>query len=142
MTKREFIETLRLSLTGRMTTGTVLDHINYYEQYFANQMYQGYTEEEVCRSLGDPHLIAKSLIAADKFESGETTSAEGEIIGEEKKKTSFKTIKLPGFLIVLVILLVVFFLISAAFSLFVALLPYIIPIAIIMYAIKFFRAYR
>ncbi|MFI3238054.1 MAG: DUF1700 domain-containing protein [Lachnospiraceae bacterium] len=142
MTKREFIDTLRLSLTGRMTTGTVLDHVNYYEEYFANQMYQGYTEEEICRTLGDPHLIAKSLIAADKFEGSESTFAEGEIIGDEKKKATFKSFKIPGFLIVLVVLLVVFFLISAAFSIFVALLPYIIPVALVLYAIKFFKTYR
>ena len=40
-------------------------HIRYYEDYIQSQVRGGRSEQEVLQELGDPHLIAKTLIDTD-----------------------------------------------------------------------------
>lgn len=62
MNRTEFIQTLRDQLAGQMQEGRVAAHIRYYEDYIHSQIRSGRTEEEVLTELGDPRLIAKTLI--------------------------------------------------------------------------------
>lgn len=62
MSKREFIDRLRAALNGRVPSTLVMDNINYYEEYINTEVRKGKTEEEVLASLGDPRLIAKTII--------------------------------------------------------------------------------
>ena len=52
MTKREFLEKLRQALNGRMSSGTVADNLQYYEDYINTEIRKGRTEEEVLFELG------------------------------------------------------------------------------------------
>lgn len=63
MSKQEFIEGLRRSLSSINDYTFVNDTISYYENYIETQMRMGKTEEEVMAQLGDPRLIAKSIRA-------------------------------------------------------------------------------
>ena len=62
MEKQEFLDKLRLALNGRVETGTVSDTIAYYEEYINTEVRKGRSEEEVMASLGDPRLIARTII--------------------------------------------------------------------------------
>lgn len=66
MTKSEFLEILRQQLDGEMPSGEIYSNIHYYDQYIDNELLSGKTEEEVMNELGDPRLIAKTLIDADE----------------------------------------------------------------------------
>ena len=66
MTKSEFLEILRLQLDGEMPSGEIYSNIHYYDQYIDKELSSGKTEEEVMNELGDPRLIAKTLIDADE----------------------------------------------------------------------------
>lgn len=62
MTKQEFLDTLRRTLSGRIPSGEINDHIHYYQNYIDGQIRQGKTEQEVMEQLGDPHILAKTIV--------------------------------------------------------------------------------
>lgn len=66
MTKSEFLEILRQQLDGEMPSGEIYSNIHYYDQYIDKELSSGKTEEDVMNELGDPRLIAKTLIDADE----------------------------------------------------------------------------
>lgn len=81
MTKQEFINELRLSLTGRMDTPAINENIRYYEDYITAEVRKGASEEQVLSDIGDPNAIAISLIdaaerAANKSSENYTNQAE------------------------------------------------------------------
>lgn len=62
MDRQEFIEKLRMALSGRLPSAAVADNVNYYEDYINVEIRKGRMEEDVLASLGDPRLIAKTII--------------------------------------------------------------------------------
>lgn len=66
MTKQEFLDSLRAALSGRVSTGTVMENISFYEDYINTQVRMGKSEFEVLRELGDPRLLARSIMEAEK----------------------------------------------------------------------------
>lgn len=73
MDRYEFIDALRAALSGKVPATTVEDNVQYYEEYIAVQLRQGKSEEEVLSSLGDPRLLAKTIIEANKYAEGTDT---------------------------------------------------------------------
>jgi uncharacterized membrane protein len=73
MDRYEFIDTLRKNITVLGDYNYVNDTVKYYENYIYNELSHGYSEEEVLNELGDPRLIAKSIIASY---NSETTRSE------------------------------------------------------------------
>lgn len=59
MTKQEFLTELRHALEGQLPAQDIEENIHYYDAYFRDS---GKPEKEVCEELGDPRLIARSLI--------------------------------------------------------------------------------
>ncbi len=62
MDKKTFIETLRRALYGKIDNNSLEEHIRYYEDYIAQEMGKGRTEREVLEELGDPRLIARTIL--------------------------------------------------------------------------------
>ena len=62
MSKTEFLSILRGQLTGQIPTSEVASQINYCEAYIDGQLGKGMSEEQAVEELGDPRLIAKTLI--------------------------------------------------------------------------------
>ncbi len=69
MTRIEFMDSLRRALAGSLTSSTVNENMRYYEEYFDMQIRSGQSEEEVVNSLGDPRLLAKTIIEAAKYQA-------------------------------------------------------------------------
>lgn len=65
MNRQEFVERLRAALSGRLPSAMVADNVNYYEDYINVEIRKGRTEEDVLTMLGDPRLIAKTIIQAN-----------------------------------------------------------------------------
>lgn len=65
MNRAEFLEILRSKLSGQMQEGRVAAHVRYYEDYIQSQVQKGRGEEQVLNELGDPRLIAKTLLDTD-----------------------------------------------------------------------------
>ena len=69
MSKQEFLDGLRRSLSGGLEAQEINDHIRYYSDYIDSQIRMGTPEEEVMASLGEPRLIAKTLLGMEGVET-------------------------------------------------------------------------
>lgn len=67
MDREEFLAILRESLAGYIPGAEVEENIAFYRNYFQEA---GKPEEEVAAELGDPRLIARSIIEAYKASKG------------------------------------------------------------------------
>ncbi len=132
MTKSEFIDKLVFCLTGKVSTGTIQENVAYYEQYFLNEMRVGKSEDEIADSLGSPQLIAKGIIEAERFQSGH--AQEGEYNNRVDEEKDYRS---RGMLILVVLLF--FFGINIAITVFSALAPIIIPICIVLFIMHIFK---
>ena len=127
MTKQEFLEGLRRSLTGGMSYAEVNEHIHYYSDYIDSRIRMGIPETEVMASLGEPRLIAKTLLGMEDVET-----VNEEYVGEEEIKRSDyryfnlkgKTFKIPGWLFTILICIVSFCVLTFVFAIMTRLLPY------------------
>lgn len=143
MTKQEFVNTLRLSLKDLEDTGYLNETVSYYENYIETEVRKGSTEEEVISMLGDPRLIAKSVIASREATSqsrSDSTSNEQSNGFEVKEPWFIKIIRfmssLPQWAVWFVgALVVVLFL-----ALFIRVAPFLIIgfglVALVRYIIK------
>ena len=78
MTKAEFLERLRRALNGNMSAAAVEDNIQFYDSYFSGQMAQGRSEADVLNELGDPRILARTLIdAAERAGESPADGADG-----------------------------------------------------------------
>lgn len=59
MSKREFLSQLREALEGNIPLNDIVDHTEYYDNYFRES---DKSEAEVCEELGDPRLIARTIM--------------------------------------------------------------------------------
>lgn len=68
MTKRQFMEELRVSLEGMVSPAVIQENLNYYENYINEQIRNGKSEQDVLNELGNPRLIARTIIDAKSEE--------------------------------------------------------------------------
>ena len=66
MNREEFITKLQHALAGGMSAGQVAEHVRYYREYIDSEIRRGKTEAEVLAQLGDPRLLARSIVDAGK----------------------------------------------------------------------------
>ena len=67
MTKKEFLDILTESLAGNVPASEIEENIRYYKDYIENE---AESEEEALKQLGDPHLIARTIIDSFKASKG------------------------------------------------------------------------
>ncbi len=77
MNKREFLDTLRQALQGEVSPDITEQNIRYYDDYISSHSIHG--EDAVLEELGNPRLIAKTIIESDKMarEKGRYTNRSG-----------------------------------------------------------------
>ena len=67
MTKEEFIKELRESLYTEIPSIEIENNVRYYNEYIDNQTSSGKTMDQVMEELGDPRLIARTIIETSKL---------------------------------------------------------------------------
>lgn len=67
MTKEDFIRGLRESLYTEITSIEIENNVRYYNEYIDNQINSGKTIDQVMAELGDPRLIARTIIETSKL---------------------------------------------------------------------------
>ena len=133
MTRFEFSDILRKELSGRVGHATVNENVSYYEKYIDGELKKGRSEQEIMEELGDPRLIAKTIV--------NTAGADSPEYMEENTKRnsgrSFggKVFQVPGWMGILIILLVVLML----FKVFAVLAPFLLPLILIWIFIRHYR---
>lgn len=148
MDKQEFIEKLQRTLAGGLSSDKVADNVRYYQDYIESEIQKGNTEEEVLSQLGDPRLLAKSIIEANKragasFGSNREYDEEFVEDGGTEQNVSQKKygggIMLPGWLIMVIMTVVVVVIIGLVTSLLYAFAPVIIAGLIVLLIVKFLQ---
>ena len=66
MNRIEFMEKLQRALAGGLNSRQVTENVRYYQEYIDMEIRKGKSEAEVLSGLGDPRLLAKSIIEANK----------------------------------------------------------------------------
>lgn len=66
MNKRDYLNSLREYLSYELPERLVKKNIDFYSGYFDEQQKAGKSAAEICGELGDPQLIAKSCIEAER----------------------------------------------------------------------------
>ena len=144
MNKQEFLEKLRQALTGRVASSVVAENIKYYEDYINVEVRKGRSEEEVLNQLGDPRLIARTIVETSEG----SRSAEGERGSLDSHHTHSaggnadplgRGIRIPGWMVLILLLVIVMVVLSFVFSVVTALLPILLPILGVVFLVKLFR---
>ena len=138
MTKQEFLDQLGRALASRAGGSVVNENLSYYEEYIAAQVRAGRNEAEVIEELGDPRLLARSICEAQK----RAGNAETEQIYEEdaERSTAIRRVRMPGWLLLVLIILAVVFIAGAVFSILGALLPILIPAALVIFFLRMIQS--
>ena len=144
MYRAEFLDILKTQLSGQMHEGKIGAHLRYYEDYIQSKVRAGTPEEEVIAQLGDPRLIAKTLLDTDTGEevyeeSRSYSESDAGNYGNQEEKTWKKKLDLStwyGNLIVIAAAAVVIFLLISVLA---AVLPFLIVLAVILYLISRWR---
>jgi hypothetical protein len=89
VTRTEFLKQLRDALLGEIDNGAVQDNIDYYNSYIEGETAKGRSESEVLDELGDPRLIARTII--DTAEAGGSASPEGFDRGESAEDGGYRS---------------------------------------------------
>lgn len=148
MTKSEFLEKLRAALGNDLTGSIIQENVNYYDQYIRDEMSRGRSEAEVIAELGDPWVLAQTIIDTASNKQGQQGSSsyepERNTYGKDDsrmnsmRKTDWWKIILL-ILGVVGILIVILTVIGGVISF---LAPILIPVLIIMIVIRLFSNRR
>lgn len=165
MNKEDFLRGLQNALSGEVPPNVVRDNLNYYENYIRTELQNGRDEDQVMGELGDPRLIAKTIIdttpgaGAGGFEeyraygnfgfggnSASESHSNGKADGTDSRKSTGGNIryydlnkwywKAAGVALVILIVMVIVMLISGILSILIPLIPFIL---IAMMITWFFR---
>ena len=70
MTRQEFLEQLKTSLQGEVPASVLQENLRYYDDYIMAEVRAGRTEHEVIDEIGDPRLIARTIIDTSPGDTG------------------------------------------------------------------------
>jgi len=148
MNREEFLKELQQMLQGEIPNEEMMGHLEYYNSYIIEEVKKGRIESEVIQTLGNPRLIAKSILDATKASDDDTYEYENtEYDTDEKENTKgfqanyneqngwdirYGKIKLNSWYFILFVILIILLIFFVVFNLFLFLLPVIIPIVVIM----------
>ena len=161
MEKQEFLEKLQAALNGKVPANVVIEHRNYYEDYINTEVRKGRSQEEGLASLGDPRLIARTIVetsgSQNGYAGGSTGRSEGRDSGSGRSQGDYtghrqegfqgygqgekplRRVNIPAWAWLVIGILVVVLVLSVVFSVIAALIPIVLPILLVLFAVKLFR---
>lgn len=149
MNKEEFITRLQQSLAGGLSGTQVAEHVRYYREYIDSEIHKGRMEAEVLAQLGDPRLLAKSIIEANKAGSAYGSAREydeevaGDVQGAGYDRTGHvRRVMLPGWLVMLIIVVFALIVIGLVSSLLYIFAPVIMSVLIVLLVVKVIQGSR
>ena len=141
MNRTEFIDKMRAALTGNVNHNKIEENIRFYHDYIDMEVKKGRDEQDVVLGMGDPRLIAKTIIEANKA-AGDGSAEENTIYDEyentERQNRNHKS-QFSGLSKVFTVLAVIagIFLVISLFTTVISFLsPILIPV------ILFYLIYR
>lgn len=143
MDKQKFLEELKQTLAGEVDSRVIAENVTYYDDYIMTKLRQGAQEDEVLSELGDPRLLAKTIIETSsdaQYHARACQYEEPQIDREELPHSRvFKITGLRALIALAVIALILIGLLTAAITIFSALLPIILMAAGVFFVVTLFR---
>ena len=159
MERQEFLQKLKEALSGQVPPAVVQENLNYYDDYIRAECGKGRTEKDVMEELGDPRLIARTILdttpGAGEGAYEEYRSFGGSYSGENRRQAepeqsadyggggSFHVYdlnkwywKLLGVVMVILIVMVLVAIISGILTILIPMLPALIMVALIMWFVR------
>ena len=149
MTKNEFLQELRQALENDLSGSIVQENVEYYNQYITEEVSKGKSEEEVLSMLGDPWVLARTIIDAqdgtNRAEGGKAdretyTGYNNEQRDTEEENSQSHTFtssawwkKLLWTLVIIMIMIGIFAIITGVVRFFA---PILVPLLIIMIIVR------
>lgn len=146
MERTEFMDRLQRALAGGLNSAQVAENVRYYQDYIDTEIRKGRNEAEVLSGLGDPRLLAKSIIEANKragYVEGTNQNFDEETQGDkeqEREGIPLNAVRAPGWLILLIAIVVLLLVIGIIFRMISLLAPIIIPVLLVMLLYHFIRS--
>lgn len=138
MNRETFLNEFRLALTGEVPLIVIDENVKYYEDYILTETRKGNREEDVIAALGDPRLLAKTVIEVNrqnKDEFSEKSKTDESHNTEEKSKYH----SLPGWAVLILIILAAVVICSIVGSVLAVLFPVLIPIICVLLLIRLIK---
>ncbi len=143
MTRMEFMDVLQRTLSGALGSSTVNGHMRYYQEYFDSQLGMGKSEAEIVGELGNPRLLAKTIIEAAKREGLAGTPEYDEVYEDGTTdagdRSGLKSYRIPGWLLLVIGLAVAVIIVGVVGSVVSALLPVLIPVLCVLMLVRLFQ---
>ena len=146
MTRDEFLRQLQEALENDLQGSIVQENVDYYNQYISEEVRKGIAEQEVIDTLGDPWILAKTVIdsAGEAKYFNNVYEAEEPRNKQDKQSVSPNKAYLFGLdtwwkklLAVLVIVGILLLVLVIVGGLLWFLLPILLPIIIVILVIRF-----
>lgn len=151
MNKAEFLKALKEKLLQEMDSREVESNVRYYSDYIDDAVRNGKNTQEVLDELGDPILIARTIL--ETYDGNRSTTSgiyeEPTNYGyhntteADEVKDSFRQFQTKGSLgclvtiiVMIAILAVLMWLFGAVFRL---ILPILLPVVLVVFFIKLFK---
>lgn len=154
MNKQEFLNSLRAALGNELGTAATEENVKYYEEYINSEIRMGKSEKEVLALLGNPKLIARSIVDAESSRTGASGNygqsgnyhsdrnySDGYANNgrENNRKSAVKVHNMPLWLIVLLIVVIICVIFGAIVMFVWWLAPVIVVIWLLGFVIKMLR---
>ncbi|MGN0403829.1 MAG: DUF1700 domain-containing protein [Bariatricus sp.] len=154
MNRSEFLEKLREALNQNVSPQVVQENVEYYGRYIDDERRKGRSEQEIMEELGDPWVIAQTIIDSEETKNGgeyiyESNSSYGS--GNEYRSTDRQTNQVKIFrfdawwkklLLALVVIGVICIVVSIITGLVSLIAPIVIPILIIVLLIRLIKGLK
>ena len=137
MTRFEFTIKLRKALSGRVNHVIVNDNVACYENYIDAEMKKGRKEKEILEELGDPRLIAKTIIDTAKESDRDSANEKEGTFSDRFFGGRFA--RLPSWLFWIVFLLIFIIIFKLVGIMLGVLLPLLLPVLLVYYLVRYFR---
>ena len=154
MSREEFLQKLSQALAGEVSRGVIDENIRYYDDYIRSEAAKGMTEEEVIAQIGEPRLIARTIIdsttsmeesqSSSGYNSGNNSDNVYEEDGKRSGPVHFVDLnkwywKLLSIVIVVLVVMAVFGIISTVFAIVIPLLGPVFLICMVVWLLRGFR---
>lgn len=152
MGREEFIEILQRTLAGSLNSSTVNENIRYYQDYIDMELRSGQSEGDIITELGDPRLLAKSIIEAKKYEdsnSGHSVQPDYDDVYDEDGnnyeqggRKNANIYQVPSWMVIVFVILLIFIILMVVGSFLSVFLPIIIPVTCVILIVNYIRKKR
>lgn len=142
MTKNEFLEKLRVALANDLTGSIIQENVDYYSAYISNEVKAGRDESEVVAELGDPWILARTVIDTSGAAAAGQNSAceqEGRPYGQRADDTEIRPAGAGIFrrLVILLGILGILIIIVAVIGGIISIVaPILVPLIVILVVIR------